>query len=103
MPRLHVALVVGGIVFTEVLFATAQSSVPADIVPYRTWTKTNAAVLADPSNPRAGPKNTFTNLSPTNSARLSDRAVASASRTLTGRSMSARRSTRPGRLCKSSS
>lgn len=64
MTRWFVMLLVGGLVLTAVLFAHAQSGVPEDIAAYRTWTKMNNILLADPSNPRAGPKNTFTNLSP---------------------------------------
>jgi plastocyanin len=42
----------------------AGSGIPAEIEPYRSWTKMNAAPLTDPSNPRAGAKNTFVNLTP---------------------------------------
>lgn len=36
--------------------------VPANLAAYRTWTRMNATPLTDPSNPRAGPKNTFITL-----------------------------------------
>jgi len=45
-----------------VLTITAAAQVaglPPDLAVYRSWTKVNAAPLTDPSNPRAGPKNTF--------------------------------------------
>ncbi len=47
-----------------VLALAAPAGVPEAIAPYQTWTKLNAVPLTDPSNPRAGPKNTFANLSP---------------------------------------
>jgi plastocyanin len=43
---------------------SAPSGTPPEIEQYRSWTKMNAIPLTDPSNPRAGPKNTFVNLSP---------------------------------------
>ncbi len=64
MTRGLIVLLVGGVMLMAVLLAHAQSGIPADIQAYRTFTKMNAAVLADPSNPRAGSKNTFANLSP---------------------------------------
>lgn len=54
-------LVIG--VLTGVVFAQF-GGVPADLAAYRTWTRMNGALLTDPSNPRAGPKNTFITLSP---------------------------------------
>ncbi len=45
------------------LIANAQSGIPDDIAHYQTWTKMNATPITDPSNPRAGPKNTFITLS----------------------------------------
>lgn len=45
--------------------AVAQiAGVPPDLAAYRTWTKMNGIPLTDPSNPRTGPKNTFTTLAP---------------------------------------
>lgn len=38
------------------------AGVPANLAAYRAWTRMNAAPLTDPSNPRAGPKNTFITL-----------------------------------------
>lgn len=64
MLRRPVALVMGVLVLMIAHLAAAQSEIPAQIQPYRTWTKMNAILLTDPSNPRAGPKNTFVNLSP---------------------------------------
>lgn len=65
MARLLAAFVAGGLILVvAILVASAQQAgVPADLDQYRTWTKMNAALLTDPSNPRAGPKNTFINLS----------------------------------------
>lgn len=40
----------------------AQTPLPSDVASYRGWTRMNARLLTDPSNPRAGPKNTFINL-----------------------------------------
>jgi plastocyanin len=60
-------VVLAGVVLTGLLAggALAQfAGVPADLAAYRNWTKMNGALLADPSNPRAGPKNTFITLSP---------------------------------------
>ncbi len=64
-------IAVGSILVATLLSANAQQSVPTtkegvpeDIAQYRSWTKMNTNLLADPSNPRAGPKNTFVNLSP---------------------------------------
>jgi len=62
MLRPLVALLVGALVLSTSHLAAAQSEIPAEIQPYRTWTKMNAALLTDPSNPRAAPKNTFINL-----------------------------------------
>lgn len=60
-------VVLAGVVVTGLLTggAFAQfAGVPADLAAYRTWTKMNGALLSDPSNPRAGPKNTFITLNP---------------------------------------
>lgn len=51
------------LLFSLLSFA-APAGVPEQISGYRSWTKMNAQLLTDPSNPRAGPKNTFINLSP---------------------------------------
>lgn len=72
MRRLLAVIVAVGIVLTaSLLSANAQQSapvtqqgIPEDIAQYRTWTKMNANLLTDPSNPRAGPKNTFISLPP---------------------------------------
>lgn len=65
MRRLPAVLLSALVVLAVALAtASAQSGVPEDITTYRTWTRMNAALLTDPSNPRAGPKNTFINLSP---------------------------------------
>lgn len=61
------AVLVMGIGF---VVATAQPGMPPDIVAYRTWTKMNASPMIDPSNPRAGPKNTFITLSPAELAEI---------------------------------
>jgi plastocyanin len=53
-----------GLVLAALLAAGAQSGIPAGIAAYRTWTKMNATLLTDPSNPQAGPKNTFVDLRP---------------------------------------
>jgi hypothetical protein len=55
------AIVLSGVV----LALAAPAGIPETIAPYQAWTKMNAIPLTDPSNPRAGPKNTFINLSPT--------------------------------------
>ncbi len=47
-----------------VWLARAQTGIPGEIAGYRSWTKMNGILLNDPSNPQAGPKNTFVNLSP---------------------------------------
>lgn len=63
MPRIVSAPMLGGIVLLgAVLALAAPAGVPEAIAPYQTWTKMNAIPLSDPSNPRAGPKNTFINL-----------------------------------------
>ena len=64
MLRPLVMLLMGVLVLATSHLAAAQSEIPVEIQPYRTWTKMNAIPLTDPSNPRAGPKNTFVNLSP---------------------------------------
>lgn len=65
MPRMLAFLLAGGLVLIAAWPpARAQSGIPADVEPYRSWTKMNAIPLTDPSNPQAGPKNTFINLSP---------------------------------------
>lgn len=53
----------GGVALAGALAAYAQSGIPAEIAPYRTWTRMNAMPLTDPSNPNAAPKNTFINMS----------------------------------------
>ncbi len=65
MDRRRAAL--GGLVLAGLLTGGAYAQfagVPADLAAYRTWTKMNGALLSDPSNPRAGPKNTFISLTP---------------------------------------
>ena len=52
------------VVLAAALAAYAQSGIPAEIAQYRNWTRMNGIPLNDPSNPAAGPKNTFINLSP---------------------------------------
>ncbi len=64
MLRPLVVLLMFSLVLVTSHLAAAQSEIPAEIQPYRTWTKMNAIPLTDPSNPRAAPKNTFINLSP---------------------------------------
>jgi plastocyanin len=64
MKRWPAILLTLAIVLVTLASAGAQQGVPAEIEPYRAWTKMNGAPLTDPSNPRAGPKNTFINLSP---------------------------------------
>lgn len=49
------------LLFALLAFA-APAGLPAPIEGYRSWTKMNAEPLTDPSNPRAGPKNTFLNV-----------------------------------------
>ncbi len=61
---LAVVLTVLAILVMALATAGAQSGVPEDLARYRTWTRMNTLPLIDPSNPRAGPKNTFINLSP---------------------------------------
>jgi len=56
------ALVV--ILATAALAGAAPAGLPARVADYQSWTKMNARLMDDPSNPRAGPKNTFTNLNP---------------------------------------
>lgn len=63
------AVLLSGIVALAVVVAAAAApaqfpGVPAQLANYRSWTKMNATLMNDPSNPRAGPKNTFTTLSP---------------------------------------
>lgn len=63
MRRLATGLVLGGIILAAtVLAAGAPAGMPETLAPYPSWTKMNAVPLTDPSNPRAGPKNTFINL-----------------------------------------
>ena len=65
MNRSRAAL--AGVVLTGLLTggALAQlAGVPGDLAAYRTWTKMNGVLLTDPSNSRAGPKNTFITLNP---------------------------------------
>lgn len=59
--------VLAAVVLTGLLTGAAFAQfagVPSDLAVYRTWTKMNGALLSDPSNPRAGPKNTFISLTP---------------------------------------
>lgn len=67
MTRMQLALLYGVTVAIAVAGAAAAPAdfpgVPRDLAQYRSWTKMNAILMNDPSNPRAGPKNTFTNLS----------------------------------------
>lgn len=58
MGSLAVVLLVAG------TGAAAPSDLPGPLAGYRAWTRMNAIPLTDPSNPRAGPKNTFITLSP---------------------------------------
>lgn len=44
------------------LTGAAPAGLPAPLADYQSWTKMNARLMDDPSNPRAGPKNTFTTL-----------------------------------------
>src|SRR5262249_52534458 len=60
-----ILLVAALVVPAGALIVYAQSRIPAEIAQYRNWTRMNGAPLTDPSNPAAGPKNTFINLSPT--------------------------------------
>lgn len=62
MPRMTILLAAAAL-GAITLSAAAQSGIPAELAAYRTWTRMNAALMTDPSNPRAGPKNTFVNLS----------------------------------------
>jgi len=68
MRHVLIAQFTAGLVLAMSIFigASAQTGslagVPTEIEPYRSWTKMNAILLTDPSNPRAGPKNTFINL-----------------------------------------
>jgi len=65
MARLLATVLAGGLVLiAALLVASAQTGTPAGIENYQQWTKMNATALTDPSNPRAGPKNTYINLSP---------------------------------------
>ncbi len=64
MTRRFLVVLAGGVVLSAVVLTNAQSGVPSDIAAYRTWTKMNVTLLTDPSNPRAGPKNTFITLGP---------------------------------------
>jgi plastocyanin len=67
MTRIQLALLCGSAVTIAVAGAAAAPAdfpgVPDDLAQYRSWTKMNVILMNDPSNPRAGPKNTFTNLS----------------------------------------
>jgi len=70
MRRLLSALLTLGLVLaTSILLGAgaqtgAPPGIPSEIENYRSWTKMNGLLLSDPSNPRAGPKNTFINLNP---------------------------------------
>ena len=61
MNRRHGTLLAGAVLAGVLTTAAAAqfAGVSPDRVIYRSWTKMNGALLADPSNPRAGPKNTF--------------------------------------------
>ena len=69
MRRLFAGLLTAGLMLVPSILMTASaqtgtsSGIPQEIENYRSWTKMNAILLNDPSNPRAGPKNTFINLS----------------------------------------
>jgi plastocyanin len=63
MRRLATGFGLGVAIFvTTVLAVGAPAGLPEVFAPYQSWTKMNAVPLTDPSNPRAGPKNTFINL-----------------------------------------
>ncbi len=63
--RMRAILLAVAIVLVGVLVAgAAPAGLPAPLAGYQAWTKMNGRPLDDPSNPRAGPKNTFSNLSP---------------------------------------
>jgi plastocyanin len=63
MRRLATAFVPAVIiVVTTGLAAGAPAGLPEAVAPFQGWTRMNAVPLTDPSNPRAGPKNTFINL-----------------------------------------
>ncbi len=64
MKRAAAIVLALAIFLVTLVSAGAQQGGPAEITEYRTWTKVNRTALTDPSNPRAGPKNTFINLSP---------------------------------------
>lgn len=64
MRRVLPVAFVLGMLQVAALIAGAQTGIPPDIASYRSWTRMNAIPMTDPSNPRAGPKNTFTTLSP---------------------------------------
>jgi len=70
MSRVFLAVLTGGVAVAAALVAYAQSGVPAEIAPYRNWTKMNAIPLDDPSNPSATPKNTFISMSPADLKKL---------------------------------
>ncbi len=69
MRRLLIALLTAGLglVTSMLIGASAQTGpsagIPSEIENYRSWTKMNSILLNDPSNPRAGQKNTFINQS----------------------------------------
>jgi len=58
------ALLAVGVVISVAAAPAQFPGVPPEFAQYRLWTKMNAILMNDPSNPRAGPKNTFTTLSP---------------------------------------
>lgn len=61
---LPASLLVIAAVITVAAAPAQFPGVPPQFAMYRSWTKMNAILMNDPSNPRAGPKNTFTSLSP---------------------------------------
>lgn len=64
MRRLPVVALITGLLLGAGVMAAGQSGLPAEIADYTKWTKVNATLIADLSNRRAGPKNTYTNLRP---------------------------------------
>lgn len=64
MSRWSPVLASAVVLLCAVLAAAAPAGLPARLADYQSWTKMNARLLDDPSNPRAGPKNTLTNLTP---------------------------------------
>jgi len=64
MTRWSPVPAVAAVLLWVVLAGAAPAGLPPRLADYQSWTKMNARLMDDPSNPRAGPKNTFTNLGP---------------------------------------